>query len=97
MTGHGMSNNKIFYNTEKSCTLLSFISEVMRVPPGHMFNPYSMSCLKVYTEVKIQPDAKAFCESIGEQLATFRTLESMQWFQNLHTTTPGKHSAAIEC
>ena len=55
----------------------------------YMLNPHSGSCIQKSIDHMNQADAKAHCLSKGEQLATFKTAESMQWLRDQHITRGG--------
>ena len=47
-----------------------------------MWNPYSETCIHKVNQAKRHSEAKAYCESLGEQLATIRTIETLQWLRD---------------
>lgn len=57
---------------------------------NYTLNPFSGTCYTVISDVKQNwNDSKAFCERYGDQLATFPTIESAQWFTNNIKEHPG--------
>lgn len=52
-----------------------------------------MTCLRLVTQKMDWPTAKSTCESAGEYMAVFGTLESVQWlvgYMNNNNTSAGK-------
>ena len=60
-------------------------------PAAYYLNPYSKTCYKVVQLPKTWEDAKISCENEGGYLATFETLESAMWFDNLTQANPGDY------
>ena len=61
---------------------LSLFPAVKIIPLGYMWNPYSETCIHKVNQAKRHSEAKAYCESLGEQLATIRTIETLQWLRD---------------
>ena len=62
-------------------------------PFKYKLNPYSQTCVRF---VKLERDwegAKTYCESDGEHLITFTTLDEIYWFIEESKEDPGKNKA----
>ena len=55
----------------------------------YRYNPFSNTCLRYVAESKDYTFAKAACEFDGEKLATFETMDSNFWLNNLRKTDQG--------
>ncbi|KAF6034307.1 hypothetical protein EB796_007384 [Bugula neritina] len=55
-------------------------------PRGYLYNPHSMSCFKISTQEKNWDDAKAACQSVGDRLAVFDSLETISWAKHMRKT-----------
>ncbi|XP_067947383.1 C-type lectin APL-like [Watersipora subatra] len=64
------------------------VQTLISCPSLYVRNPYSNTCITCVSESKAWEDAKIFCESRGEYLATFETVESAFWLVNLRKTDP---------
>lgn len=62
-----------------------------------MYNPHSWSCIRLVDQSMTQTLAKSHCELAGEQLATFRTAESMQWIRDQQDAFGGMYSSHCNC
>ena len=70
---------------------MNFFHILVEMADNYMYNPHSRTCIRLVTEEMTQPEAQAFCEVDGEQLATFRTAESMQWLRDQHAARGGNY------
>jgi len=52
-----------------------------------------MSCFNISTQRKNWDNAKAACQSAGERLAVFDSLESISWVKHMRKTRQGLYSS----
>jgi len=59
-------------------------------PGGYLYNPHSSSCFRIVTLYKTWDDSKKYCESAGERLAVFNSVDSISWAKGMRKTNPGE-------
>jgi len=69
--------------------MLVIVSDIWSCPDGYLYNPHSRSCFHISTEKKSYDDAKAACQSVGDRLAVFDSLESISWVKHMMKTNSG--------
>jgi len=74
--------------------ILALFPDALSCPRGYLYNPHSMSCFNISTQKKNWDDAKATCQSAGDRLAVFDSLETISWAKHMRKTHQGdvKHA-----
>ena len=62
----------------------------------YRYNPFSNTCLRYVATFTTYTSAKASCESVGEYVATFETLNSHFWLNNIRRTDSGQSTSILE-
>ena len=64
-------------------------------PFKYKLNPYSQTCVRFIKLEKDWEGAKTYCESDGEHLITFTTLDEIYWFINECKENPGENETNL--
>ena len=85
-------NNLNFSNPSVQVTRLSHILfSAADCPFKYKLNPYSQTCVRFIKLERDWESAKTYCESHGEHLITFTTLDEIYWFINECKEDPGEN------